>query len=99
MREEPSLETLWLRNTGTMDKVQKIDRISTDVTYWEYIYLQRVYWEENVKTICSKENIVSELILNHSRPENLIRKILHLGLSCVSVNSPVEPWFSSQSVD
>jgi hypothetical protein len=25
-REEPSLETLWLKNIGTMDKVQKIDR-------------------------------------------------------------------------
>jgi hypothetical protein len=25
MGEEPSLETLWLRNIGTMDKVQKID--------------------------------------------------------------------------
>jgi hypothetical protein len=25
-REEPSLETLWLRSIGTMDKVQKIDR-------------------------------------------------------------------------
>jgi hypothetical protein len=25
-REEPSLETLWLKNIGMMDKVQKIDR-------------------------------------------------------------------------
>jgi hypothetical protein len=25
-REEPSLETLWLRNKETMEKVQKIDR-------------------------------------------------------------------------
>jgi hypothetical protein len=24
-REEPSLKTLWLRNMGTIDKVQKID--------------------------------------------------------------------------
>jgi hypothetical protein len=24
-REEPSLETLWLKNIGTMDEVQKID--------------------------------------------------------------------------
>jgi hypothetical protein len=27
-REEPSLETLWLQNIGTMDKVQLIDRSS-----------------------------------------------------------------------
>jgi hypothetical protein len=26
MREAPSLETLWLKNIGTMEKVQKIDR-------------------------------------------------------------------------
>jgi hypothetical protein len=26
MREEPSLETLWLQNIETMDKVQRIDR-------------------------------------------------------------------------
>jgi hypothetical protein len=25
-REEPSLETLWLKNIGTMEEVQKIDR-------------------------------------------------------------------------
>jgi hypothetical protein len=28
-REEPSLETLWLKNIGTMNKVQKIDRRKT----------------------------------------------------------------------
>jgi hypothetical protein len=28
-REEPSLETLWLRNMETMEKVQKIDRSYT----------------------------------------------------------------------
>jgi hypothetical protein len=28
-REEPSLETLWLQNIRTMDKVQKIDRSNT----------------------------------------------------------------------
>jgi hypothetical protein len=27
--DEPSLETLWLKNIGTMDKVQKIDRSNT----------------------------------------------------------------------
>jgi hypothetical protein len=28
-KEEPSLETLWLRNIGTMDEVQIIDRSNT----------------------------------------------------------------------
>jgi hypothetical protein len=28
-REEPSLETLWLKNIGTMEKVQKIDHSNT----------------------------------------------------------------------
>jgi hypothetical protein len=28
-REKPFLETLWLKNIGTMDKVQKIDRSNT----------------------------------------------------------------------
>jgi hypothetical protein len=28
-REESSLKTLWLRNIGTMDEVQKIDRSNT----------------------------------------------------------------------
>jgi hypothetical protein len=29
MREEPSFKTLWLKNMGTMDKVQIIDRSNT----------------------------------------------------------------------
>jgi hypothetical protein len=28
-REEPSLETLWLKNIGAVDKVQNIDRSNT----------------------------------------------------------------------
>jgi hypothetical protein len=28
-REEPSLETLWLKNIGTMEKVKKIHRSNT----------------------------------------------------------------------
>jgi hypothetical protein len=30
-REEPSLETLWLKNIRTMDKYQIIDRINADI--------------------------------------------------------------------
>jgi hypothetical protein len=40
MREEPSLETLWLKNTRTMDKVQITDRSNTEeslIVYWFYI--------------------------------------------------------------
>jgi hypothetical protein len=32
-REEPSLETLWLQNIRTMDKVQIIDRSKRSLTY------------------------------------------------------------------
>jgi hypothetical protein len=35
-REEPSLETLWLENIRTMDKVQKTDRNSLIIFDEEY---------------------------------------------------------------
>jgi hypothetical protein len=58
-REEPSLETLWLKNIGTMDKVQKIDRrkLCVNITILDYCYEEETMWALDYSY---KEEIVYE---------------------------------------
>jgi hypothetical protein len=52
MREEPSLETLWLKNIKTMDKVQITDRSDTapsSKTFRDEMFIVACYFENTVE--------------------------------------------------
>jgi hypothetical protein len=58
MREEPSLEMLWLQNIETMDKVQRIDRSNTapssktfrdELSFYCIAYVVKLFGDVNNK--------------------------------------------------